>query len=184
MVEQSWPTTVAAVAAFGTEPVPETDREPRIAPEQAPRFLEELLLQRLSGLAVAALQADALHLPKSDAQELHRLHRDVMMWALAVERTLLKTAEAFTDAAIDFIVLKGPVVAHTVYPDPSWRPFGDLDLLVRAADWKDACQILSGLGFKRKLPEPSPGFDERFGKAASHRNPSGIEVDLDRKSIV
>ena len=33
---------------------------------------------------------------------------------------------------------------------------------------------------RRKLPEPRPGFDKRFGKAAAFADPDGVEVDLHR----
>ena len=103
-----------------------------------------------------------------------------MLWVLAVERKLLALADRFTEAGIEVVALKGPTIAHTVYPDPSWRPFGDLDLLVRTADWRRATALLRSLGYGRAFPEPRPGFDERFGKAAVHSNGDGIEIDLHR----
>jgi hypothetical protein len=85
---------------------------------------------------------------------------------------------------VQFVVLKGPALAHTFYPDPSWRFFGDLDLLVRGDDWRRAVGILEGLGYRRKLPEPRAGFDEQFGKAAELRREKGIEVDLHRTLVI
>jgi hypothetical protein len=40
------------------------------------------------------------------------------------------------------------------------------------------------LSFRRRLPEPRRGFDERFGKAAVHTNGDGIEVDLHRTLVI
>jgi hypothetical protein len=64
------------------------------------------------------------------------------------------------------------------------RPFGDLDLLVATADWRRACEVLSSNGYHRDLPEPRRGFDERFGKAATHSDPSGLQVDLHRTLVL
>lgn len=46
------------------------------------------------------------------------------------------------------------------------------------------CTILEALGYRRGLPEPRRGFDQRFGKAAEFRRPGGIEVDLHRTLVV
>jgi hypothetical protein len=80
-------------------------------------------------------------------------------------------------------VLKGPAVAHTVYPDPSWRAFGDLDLLVGGQDWGRMCSLLEGSGFRRRVPEPRPGFNEQFGQGTTYVNADGLEVDLHRRLV-
>ena len=97
-----------------------------------------------------------------------------------MDRTLVELAAAFEEAGVEFVALKGPVLAHLAYPDPTWRSYGDLDVLVRTADWSEACQVLEEGGFLRDLPEPRRGFSARFGKAASFSGPGGISVDLHR----
>ena len=139
---------------------------------------------RIVGLAVAAAEAGRLPLTDEQAGELLAWHRDAMVWALTIERRLLELAEAFEAAGVSWLVLKGPALAHTVYPNPSWRGFGDLDLLVPTASWRQALEVLAGMGFQRRLPEPRPGFDERFGKAAVHTNGDGIDVDLHRTLVL
>ncbi len=140
--------------------------------------------ERLGGLAVAALDAGALELPEERREQLIRRHREDMVRCLALEQTLLGLSDEFDDAGVEFIVLKGPALAHTMYPDPSWRPFNDIDLLVRTRDWREACQVLEAGGCVRRLPEPRPGFDVRFGKAAVHVTPEGHEIDLHRTLVV
>jgi hypothetical protein len=156
--------------------------------EVAPRlwvpFLATLREQRLSGLALAAADRGTLQLVDQQAEELRTLHREAMTWSLLVERKLVELTDAFQAARIDAVVLKGPAIAHRAYPDPSWRPFGDLDLLVRTSDWHLAGEVLSRLGHLRQLPEPRPGFDERFGKAAVWTKGDRIEVDLHRTLVV
>lgn len=49
---------------------------------------------------------------------------------------------------IDFLVLKGPVVAHTLYPDPYLRDFSDLDLLVREGDSRAIDSALHDFGYE------------------------------------
>ena len=155
-----------------------------VPPETWPLLLRILEAEKLTGLAVAAADRGWLRLSESQAEELIERHRGFMVWALAIERTLLQVGGALDQRAIEFLVLKGPSLAHTVYPDPSWRPFGDLDLLVRTSDWRSALETLDELGFRRRLPEPRAGFDERFGKAAAHVAESGLEVDLHRTLVL
>jgi hypothetical protein len=143
-------------------------------------LLQVLTTQRLSGLAVAALRDGRLVLSSAAEAELMGLHRGLMIRSLACERTLIDLAESFENIDVAFVVLKGPAVAHTAYPDPSWRPFGDLDVLVQTTDWERALAALAGLGFRRDLPEPRRGFDVRFGKAATHTDADGLQVDLHR----
>lgn len=147
-------------------------------------FLTAIRNERLGGLAVAAIDAGLLELRDERATELVERHRGDMARCLALERTLLEVAAAFEDAGVAFIVLKGPALARSVYPDPSWRPFADIDLLVRTRDWRRACGVLEAMGCVRRLPEPRAGFDERFGKAAVHTTPNNQEIDLHRTLVL
>ncbi len=143
-----------------------------------------LVSQRLTGLAVAALEGGSLELTDEQHADLLERQREAMLRSLATERTLLELAGSLSDIGVSSIVLKGPALAHTVYPEPEWRPFGDLDLLVRGRDWASARSAVETLGFRRNVPEPRPGFDVRFGKAATHSNADGLQVDLHRTLVL
>jgi hypothetical protein len=139
---------------------------------------------RITGFAVAAAEAGLLELSAEQMDDLLEAHRQAMLTPLAVERALLEVASELDREPVEFVVLKGPALAHTVYPDPAWRYFGDLDLLVRGDDWTRACKVLEDLGYRRGLPEPRAGFDRRFGKASEFRREGGIEIDLHRTLVV
>jgi hypothetical protein len=147
-------------------------------------LLGMLVTQRLTGLAVAALEDGGLELTPEQRTELLARQRDAMLRALATERTLLELSGSLSEAGVSCVVLKGPALAHTVYPVPEWRPFGDLDLLVHGRDWAAARSAVEALGFHRNVPEPRPGFDVRFGKAATHSNADGLQVDLHRTLVL
>ena len=168
------------IAAQGTG-----EGDPAIVPADRWRpLLGTLVSQRLTGLAVAALEAGELELTQEQETELLARQREAMLRALATERTLVELSGSLSEAGISCIVLKGPALAHTVYPEPEWRPFGDLDLLVRGRDWAAARSAVEALGFRRNVPEPRAGFDVRFGKAATHSNPDGLQVDLHRTLVL
>lgn len=170
------------VASYGLPPV---DRAPLVIQDTNWKPVALLIsARRLTGIALRAAEAKWLQVPDGALDDLIDRHREQMMFSLALERSMFAIGDAFVAADIDFIVLKGPAIAHTAYPDPSWRPFGDLDLLVRQSDWRSACRILGDSGFRRVLPEPVTGFDERFGKAATHTGPDGLQLDLHRTLVL
>lgn len=166
------------VARFGIDA---PDDVVQVPDERWEPLLGLLVRQRLTGLALAASLSDRLQISAEAEAQLFASQREAMLHCLSLERTLVDVSARFEAAGIDLLVLKGSALAHGAYPDPSWRPFGDLDILVSAADWAHACSILQGMGFARDLPEPRPGFDLRFGKAATHTGPGGVQIDLHRR---
>jgi hypothetical protein len=171
------------IAAFGL-PLDGEPAEVSISEESWPLILGRLYDERLTGLAVVSAEEGWLNLSSGQAEELLDRHRRAMLQALGLERILVTLATGFEGAGIEVLVIKGPALAHTVYPDPSWRPFADVDLLVRTKDWQGACALLEDGGFRRNLPAPRARFDERFGKAAEYTGRDGLTVDLHRTLVV
>jgi hypothetical protein len=170
---------IREIAAHGLTPQ-ERPEVVSVPPAEGPALLRTISTNRLTGIAVAAVEDGWLELAPPDEAELLDKQRVAMTWAITLELRLLELAEAFEGAGIPIVVLKGSALAQCFYPDPSWRPFSDLDLLVRTSDWTRACALLHDLGFRRDLPEPRPGFDQRFGKAACHTDGQGRQIDLHR----
>jgi len=63
----------------------------------------------------------------------------------ATYRALLQTL--LTSAPSDFLVIKGPVLAQLVYPEPLLRPSGDLDIFVDFTHLKEWIRFLEASGF-------------------------------------
>lgn len=169
----SRPAEIAAVGLNDFESAP-TESAP---PADWPSLRRDVVGHRLTGLALAAFERGELRLRDSEHEELEELQRDAMTLAVMLERRLIEVNSALTAAGIEFVVLKGPAVAHTCYGNPAWRPFSDLDLLVRRDQWSRVCELLAALGYRRELPEPRPGFDVRFGKAVTFNSDEGT-IDL------
>ncbi|HET6210271.1 MAG TPA: nucleotidyltransferase family protein, partial [Jatrophihabitans sp.] len=69
----------------------------------------------------------------------------------AQARTLAAVREfgALIDpAGIDWVVLKGPALAHSVYPRPDLRHYVDLDLLVPPAGFERTLAVLEAAGYQ------------------------------------
>lgn len=166
--------------------LPATGRREPLAfgAEAWPGLLSRLSSEHLTGLALAGGESGYLLLTDGQREGLLDRHRHSMAHALELERALVGAASAFAQDGVELVVLKGPALARVFYPDPTLRPFVDLDLLVRTRDWRRACDLLAQLGYRRVQPEPRSGFDERFGKAAAHRSHKGLWIDLHRTLVV
>lgn len=135
----------------------------------------KLVNQRLIGLAAAATRADV-----GEPEWLEELDDSWQAEALGMERLLVAVSTALATAGIDSRVIKGPALAHTVYPEASWRTFGDLDIVVRGEQLVDARRLLvEDLGARDPLPEVRPGFDAEFAKDVLLRI-DRTEIDLHR----
>jgi hypothetical protein len=107
----------------------------------AAQFLQDWLAPAAqSPVAHALLPADCLAaLAERGAAQPARVARLVGQAA--------ELRDAFADAGIETLVLKGFSLGTRHYPDPGRRHQWDLDLLVREDAMHDAFQVLGGLGF-------------------------------------
>jgi len=80
-------------------------------------------------------------------------------------------------AKVDAIILKGFDFATRIYPRPGLRTFGDMDLLIRPADWKTTTDVMTRLGYESHdaILKYADGYAER-----SWQNPAmpGATVEI------
>jgi hypothetical protein len=86
--------------------------------------------------------------PDRVMESLHEAFGNSHVRLLQAGRQLAAVSAALCERDVEFIVLKGPAFAWSVYPHPAARPFGDLDLLVRVPDVDQAHSILTRLGYR------------------------------------
>lgn len=115
---------------------------------------------------------------RQQAEDAESLWLEVMRRCLRLEGRLLWLVDHLADRGIEIRVLKGPASAHLDHLRPEDRQFGDLDVLVRGNDMPAVFEVLARDGFRRRFPEPRPGFDRRFTKSVSFAG--DVEVDVHR----
>ena len=93
----------------------------------------------------------ALHPPEPVASHLRKTFLLGQVRIFRIERQLFEITEAFNRWGIPFLVLRGPALAWSVYPDTAIRPFSDLDLLVDPRNYKKARETLHRLGYKERF---------------------------------
>jgi Uncharacterised nucleotidyltransferase len=85
------------------------------------------------------------------------------------------------EAGIPHAVIKGLALAHTCYPAPDLRPYGDIDLLV---DYQDACRAAETLSACRCQPNLPSGWSvDQFRDYDNHlpcvREGASVELHWD-----
>lgn len=137
-------------------------------------------IERLEPQLAIAIDMGVVSATEAQQAQAQTRHAAAMATALLLDRELLAVLDLLQPDGVDVVVLKGTALAHLDYPHASHRAYGDVDLLVAAAQIEHAEAQLVAVGGRRVHDEPRQGFDRRFGKGSSYRMPSGFEVDLHR----
>jgi len=108
-----------------------------IARQTAPLFFKKLPLLSNRDL-----------IPVEATNKLQQAYYRSLSRGMVLYNAFEKLAEAFFNAGIRVVVLKGIYLSEWLYADIGLRQFSDMDLLVREDDAMDCLNILSELGFK------------------------------------
>jgi hypothetical protein len=135
----------------------------------------------LAGLVLAQLPKTLMTFSDAQRATLERESRAVAQQALRSHALLLRCLDAFGEAGITPVVLKGPVLAARTWPEPLLRPCADVDLLVREEELERAKGLLRGLGL-----ELQPGTSDHAGEDEHHVvfvNATGGMVELHHRPL-
>jgi hypothetical protein len=94
--------------------------------------------------------------------------------------------QALNAAEIRTVLIKGPAFARLLYPDPAWREYTDIDLLIDPQAMREAEQLLIDEGFRRFEEEgPVRQTDAAVGEAVGAQGAShSVAWVRDRDSFV
>jgi len=150
-------------------------------PERRERAAFAISIQGLAPLL--ATRPDAGSLPGDLAAFLASEKAASSRRAAVLKRTLSEAVLALREAEIEVVALKGAALAFFHYPDPSLRPMGDLDLLLRdPRGLGRATAALARSGWRRHLDTPRHRVfvrpDERVVRpgAEDAMNPVRLEI--------
>jgi hypothetical protein len=85
--------------------------------------------------------------PETITDEMRQAFLVSCVRSLHMEKQLRDIIAAFEEQGVRVLVLRGPALAFSLYPDPAMRPSGDLDLLVLPGQVVQARNILESLGY-------------------------------------
>jgi hypothetical protein len=122
--------------------------------------------------------AQRLHVPKDLLDALGGAYRQNFMRELRRRAELRRLDDALRGAGIRFLVLKGPVLAASVYPDRAARTMTDLDLLLSEDDYARAKAALELAGYS--IPPRFHGVALAAGDTPPmiHNEPGGPSIEL------
>jgi hypothetical protein len=116
--------------------------------------------------------------PRDLVRQIQRYAQLLRWQAMLLSAELSRTLEVLESAGLEPILLKGPALARTVYPDPDLRYSHDLDILIESAGLDEACDLLQRSGFRPKDTVAVPLFYERHHFHRILISPSGLLVEL------
>jgi len=100
--------------------------------------------------------------------------------SLHMERQLQEIVEAFQEQGVRVLVLRGPALAFSLYPDAAMRTSCDLDLLVLPEQLVESRGILEDLGYKclaRRFERARDFFrEECFVHQGNHGNKFPVDL--------
>ena len=135
--------------------------------------------QRLVPLLYHFVDEQCIELADEQLVELHDAQIEVMSVAARHDQQLIDLGELLRPVDVAFAALKGAAVANLDYPDPSWRQYGDLDVLVLGDDLPQVCELLTESGWRRGYPIPKG--HERFTHAITMTHGRGRELDVHQR---
>jgi hypothetical protein len=175
-----FPPMLRSVAGYGLSAARVASEPPSMpGDDEWRRLVDEATEQRLLGVLAAAV-ADGW-LPASDerAVEVMDAHEAAVVGCLLLDRTLAELSSAMTDAGIEHAAFKGAANALRLYPEPFWRTYGDVDLLVAGGQFEAAASVLLSLGATAQSTTAISAV-ARFGKSATFDMSGRVEIDLHR----
>jgi hypothetical protein len=141
--------------------------------ETAIRHAVAPLVQRALGRAVR----DGV-VPEAVRDELAALYRASGRRSARLFGALGEVVTAFDRVGVEAIALKDAALAVDVYPERALRPMGDVDVLVRRADYERAAQALAELGFAPR-PAADVAYTRRYATGQHFRRASDdVWIDL------
>jgi hypothetical protein len=126
--------------------------DPGCLPPEAPADLipAAASMHRIEGTVLRGLDGcDGVAADVLD--RLARLRHRALLHHLMVTAHLAGIRAAFDASGVAWVVMKGPVVASQLYPDPGDRTYADVDIMVARRDYPAAMAALEALGFEHSI---------------------------------
>lgn len=141
--------------------------------------VEARLLLPLHSCAASLDQPEKV-LPQEAMSTLNSLGTNRSLKALGMARQLKEVLGWFEVAGLPVLAYKGPILALLAFGHPGSRESSDLDLLVRASDYRRAVAMLGQRGFEFVYPLPTRcQLAQAYEVTMVHRE-RGISIDLHR----
>jgi len=106
-------------------------------------------------------------LPATVVEPLHQFRVMATARYLAQQQALTEIDRLLESAGIAYAVMKGVHIRECVYPEPSLRLAGDIDVLVLPRDRQQAARLLRSAGFEARIDTTSISHEACFTRHAA-----------------
>jgi hypothetical protein len=133
-------------------------RPPPAARPDWDELFREICRNHLVGIAHLALTRGPAGraVPPTLIEWVRDAHRASTLHMLVLSEMIREILTRFDAAGIEWLLLKGPALAHILYPEPSLRTFNDLDVVVHEGEWEAVYRVLGELDYRPVRPYPVP----------------------------
>jgi len=135
-------------------------------------------------LAACLNNRNLVSAPLEIQQALFECNRAHNFLTLRLTAELFRLLERFNAEGISPLVIKGPVLATQAYEDPSFRSYGDLDMLVRQRDIRQATELMIASGYKPAVPSSAIDAGKIPGQYLFSKPDSTLLVELHNDSTL
>jgi Uncharacterised nucleotidyltransferase len=116
--------------------------------------------------------------PPSARESLQNRMRTQHLFTLSLTAELFRILQDFSEARVEAVLNKGPLVSLLAYGDPAVRSYGDLDLLVRHRDIQAAAQRMVELGFHSEISQSAIAAGKIPGEYVFRKPGTPLLVEL------
>jgi hypothetical protein len=129
-------------------------------------------------LAASSPKLDSALIPPEIEKTLRDEQRAQVLSSLRMTAELFRVLDCFRSSGIEALVVKGPVLSVEAYCDPAMRSYGDLDLLVRHRDIRQATELMIAAGYDAKVPLAAIDAGKIPGQYLFHKRDTKLLVEL------
>jgi hypothetical protein len=157
-----------------------------LSPDDVMGVVESASHTGLVALLGAAIDLGAIVVSADTGRGLDTIERVRGVWidrlatVVVHDALLADVVHHLRQNGIETRVLKGAANAHLDEIDPSWRTYGDADVLVPDGRLMDATDALSDLGLRPLVPPVRRGWADRYAKGVTLQADDGRQLDLHR----
>jgi hypothetical protein len=121
--------------------------------------------------------AQGLPVPAGILEELQRIYRASQVRSHRMYKVVGDIFKTFKAAGVQAMALKDVQLARVIYPEPGLRPMGDIDILIRQEEYREAARCMNQLGFTARPQNLHFTLQYAFGHMF-HRAKDNVWVDL------
>lgn len=141
-------------------------------------MIDAAFAEDIAPLVGAGVRQGRVAVPPNRRERLLSAHEMCLASNLVRSHRLRTFAALCTQVSIPVVPLKGMAMIQSVM-QPGERSMGDVDILVPASRWREACELIMRLGFiETRLPGRS--FTAAHDYVRSFSSPAGMVVEIHR----